>query len=771
MPHTPLSDDAFAQALHEAEQTSEMAARAAWDECRAHKGPKLSEQSSGVDVLREILAHRGWDERAGQVQMVRDIDELSEGDPDAYGRGTVAMVAPVGTGKTLGYLAPALARGGRVVVATSTKALQDQIVGEELPRLASDLRAAFGYNLSFAVLKGKSNYACLSHLDQRIATYESQASQMAAHQGKSLIKGEAETTDQELAALKVIAQRTRIALATRNVAEYDAGTLLSALPHETQKAVNAKHSCPSRKIDLSEKTLDEVAKDRTDPWRAAYCDAMTADVVVMNTALLVEEVRKQNNKPHPNIASVLEGVSTVIIDEAHHAPNIVTAAFSAKIVASDAIKLAEAVDKRAPADRRGAAMITQTFISRVDTADHEAKFEADLNVAVAQACETFVKDIEAVLERLPVREERKLADAVGDFRENVLDIVRDAGILAKRVIDRDGKQVYTSRVSVTDQPPLAGDFELAVVPVDVSFFRQRLVTAVTSKPVPGARDCPRKDRAFVLSSGTLNANTPRLLGLGGGSVMRMVESPFDPARARMCVPRDLPLLGGGANDEAWFEDAWKAAKRAITAAGGRTLFLCTSNAKVRAFAERAAAELPFQVLRQDQGSRSQLITKFAADESSILVATMGYWEGIDVPGPALSLVVIDKMPFPLPNDAIMKAREQWVTAEGGNAFTVVNVSHVSTMLAQGAGRLIRSEGDVGGVLLLDSRAVVKRYGPKALEQIESRWLLYEDLDGFVGWMEAVRDALDAGDPDAVLDHSERGTRELRPRSRSRLARR
>jgi Rad3-related DNA helicase len=444
---------------------------------------------------------------------------------------------------------------------------------------------------------------------------------------------------------------------------------------------------------------------------------------------------------------VLEGVGMVVIDEAHHAPDIVTQAFAAKVTRSEAIKAAAALDKRG--NNTAIEATTKRFFDAVDVADEEIAKTSDFREEIASLCSSFAKEVSSEAEQSKsdsANKNEKFQAALADFREDIVDSVKEVGDLATRKTTRGEKQVYSAMLEV-DFVEDGSDFSISAVPVDVSFFKGRLLSAISAV---GVYSTPPRgpEKTIVLCSGTMNASVPRLLGLGGASVMHTVQSPFDPARARLYVAKHLPIP----KDPKWESEAWEDAKAAILAAEGRTLFLCTSNRMVAAFAERAK-ELPYTVLRQGEASRTELVRQFTEDEHSVLIATLGYWEGIDVPGPALSLVIMDKIPFPVPTDSIAKARSAWVEAEGGNAFAVVAVGRASTLLAQGSGRLIRSDRDCGGVMILDSRLSKQKYGSSALSQIEPRWLRYDRLDGFLGWMGAVADAHRAGDPDAVLDYA------------------
>jgi len=752
-----LDDSEFATALDRARQERD----ARLEEFRARANAPHKDNSGalldGVQTLHGILDARGWAVREGQVRMVEHIEDANRNEDGSMRTvGVVAVVAPVGTGKTLGYLAPALARGDRIIIATSTKALQDQIVGEELPRLREDMLNAYGRYITFAVLKGKSNYACLSHVDATIAHYQSEVDRIS----DSLLEDITLSEDDDLPILREIAQQARLALASGETALFDSSALLGRLSPDTLRNVTAKHSCPARRMDADSTMLDYAEDDSTDVYRAAYAKAMLADVVVLNTALLVEEIKKQNNKVSPTTPSLLEGVGMVIVDEAHHAPAIVAEAFSERLRRKDSITAAKQIDNRLPESKRVFERLAREYFDGIDEADETIRSRREFSEAVARLGNQFHKQALAHIESLRNEAGDKALGLMSDFRDEVTSVAAAIGVLALRTTTRNDREVLSTRVSV-DFDESGSDFEISAVPIDVSFFRERLVSAMTMVG-PASREPKTPLKTIVLCSGTMNAAVPRLLGLGGSNVLRTVDSPFDPRRARVCVPAHLPTPKEG---DRWMNVAWEDAQQAILAAEGRTLFLCTSYNAVREFARRARETLPFTVLQQDNRvSRAETIGRFAEDEHSVLFATMGYWEGIDVPGPSLSLVVIDKIPFPLPNDSIMEARREWVDAEGGDSFHLVDVAYASTMLAQASGRLIRAAEDCGGVLVLDSRLVNARYGSGVTAQMEPRWLLYRDINPFVKWMRAVSQAHACGTPDAVLDYPV-DTEPLRPKAR------
>jgi ATP-dependent DNA helicase DinG len=243
---------------------------------------------------------------------------------------------------------------------------------------------------------------------------------------------------------------------------------------------------------------------------------------------------------------------------------------------------------------------------------------------------------------------------------------------------------------------------------------------------------------IVLSSGTITKQTPAAVGMKTEKYVE-VESPFDPNRVRLYIPKGLGMPKGR-DDKSWAKRAWEEFGDAITTLGGRTMILTTSHLRCEEFTEIAQNLLPFDYSVYSQShkmSKAQLIELFKRSEKSVLVGTTSFWEGVDIPGDDLNLVVIEKLPFPQPNDPIFKAREEFVKERGGNAFMEVNVDYASVMLAQGTGRLIRATGDIGGIVILDDRALTTRYAPAVTALLPAQWKVTSSRPDFLDWIKAI----------------------------------
>jgi ATP-dependent DNA helicase DinG len=536
-------------------------------------------------ALEEVTAHlpNGGERRPGQEAMARAVAEVIAG---VGGTKHLAVQAGTGTGKTLAYLVPALLAGRRTIIATATKALQDQLADNDLPFLAKHLDAHLDEPVSFAVLKGRSNYVCL----QRLA-------EVAEANVQQTLDGLAEHADDEhLAAIADWATET------------DTGDR-AELPFEpsgaTWSAVSVgSHECPGRiRCPSGDGCFAEQARDR----------AAEAQVVVTNLHLYGIDVATDG--------AILPPHDLAILDEAHAAEDILAAAIGAEV-----------------------------FGGRF-------------------------------------RSLRRLASGVLTIPD---DAKADVKARAQRALLSTGSLLGSIR---TIRSPDEGDVAWVEGP------RNRPVLCMS--PVVIADVLARllwPKRPVVLTSATLPPNLVGRLGLPEGEHRAEdVGSPFDFERQTLlyCAAH-LP----DPRDPGYREAVHAELERLILAAGGRTLALFTSWSALDAAHAHLAERLPFTVLHQNDLPKPALIRAFASDEASCLFGTRGLFQGIDVPGPTLSLVTIDRIPFPRPDDPLLSARREQI---GDGAFGEIDIPMAATELAQAAGRLIRTATDIGVVAVLDRR--------------------------------------------------------------------
>jgi len=631
----------------------------------------------------------GGSERAGQVQMAEAVDAA------VRGGNHLLVQAGTGTGKSLAYLVPALlhaqrsrSRGGdgqeeapdrgRVVVATATIALQGQIIHRDLPRLATALTPLLPRRPTFAMLKGRRNYVCLNKLQGGLPDED------AAGTGTLFTPEPSSQLGKDVVRLRQWAERTR----TGDRDDLTPGVSDRAW---SQVSVSAQECIGATKCPYGVPCYAERA-------RAA---AAEVDVVVTNHALLAIDAITG--------LAVLPEHDVVVVDEGHELVDRVTTA------ATDELTVA-AVER---AVRRARGTVSEEDSSAV----------ADLEEAAGA--------LAAALSELP---EGRLT-AIPEALNTALVLVRDAARRAQSGLARGDtgvRQVAWAALDAVHHPAerIAAGSTYDVVWVSAE-PRRGHVLHVAPLVVSGLlRDRLFADRTVVLTSATLELGgsfdlLARQVGLRGASgatdpaatdesswIGLDVGSPFDYARQGILyVARHLPSPGRDGTAPGALAELCGL----IEAAGGRTLGLFSSMRAATAAAEALRNQLPVPILCQGEDSTAELVRRFAADAPSCLFGTLSLWQGVDVPGSALQLVVIDRIPFPRPDDPLMSARQRAVDAAGGNGFMTVAAAHAALRLAQGAGRLIRSLDDRGVVAVLDSRLATARYATFLRASLPGFW--------------------------------------------------
>jgi ATP-dependent DNA helicase DinG len=549
----------------------------------------------------------------------------------------LVVQAGTGTGKSLAYLLPAVLAGKKVVVSTVTKGLQDQLAGKDLPFLATQLAR----DVRFAVLKGRSNYVCL----QRV-------SEMGSGDDQLGLDGlDDRASPEEVERLVVWASLTE----SGDRAELDfepSGRAWAAVSVGPRECPGAQR-CPN-----GDDCFTERARRR----------AADADVIVVNSHLYGLDVATHGG--------VLPEHDVVVIDEAHQLEEVISATAGSEVTPGRIGALA----------RTSRALIADETIA--DGLDASGAVLADeLHGLVGQ--------------RLRSPMPGSLADALTTARERaarLLDAVRKvptdgpADVNARReralqaattlVEDLDAAlAVPDTHVAWVDGPSERAS--LQITPIDVA---EVLAEGLWSQ------------RTAILTSATIPSGLAERLGIDADQVDTLdAGSPFDyEANALLYCATAMP----DPRSDEYLAALEKELESLIVAAGGRTLALFTSWRAMDATARALGPRLPWKVLTQRDLPKPALVEAFATDEESCLFATLGFWQGIDVPGPALSLVTIDRLPFPRPDDPVLSARRE---RAGAGAFRSIDLPRAATLLAQGAGRLIRTASDRGVVAVLDPR--------------------------------------------------------------------
>jgi ATP-dependent DNA helicase DinG len=572
--------------------------------------------------------------------------------------------AGTGTGKTFAYLVPALLSGGKVIVSTGTKNLQDQLFSKDIPTV----KKALGAPVQAALLKGRANYVCLYHLER------------AQSDGRFLSREDAA----DAARIARFARRTK----TGDKAECDSVPENSPVwPLATSTRENCLgQDCPQHKECFV---------------LAARREALAADLVVVNHHLFFADVMLRDE----GTAELLPACNTVIFDEAHQLPE------TASLFFGEGVSTAQALDLTRDARLEGLASARDCLdlpkvCGEVEKAARDLRLTLPLDPARFSLVQMqarlgfdnglagLLRAIEALFALLETQAQRS---------EGLENCWRRAGELAARLSRwRDGPEREELRDYVRWGETYTHALQLNATPL--------VVAGIMQKQMSG------HPRAWILTSATLAVQKDfshyrSEMGLDSADAAAW-DSPFDYARqAMLYVPTGLPDPNAWGYAEAVVEAAFPV----LRASGGRAFFLCTSLRAMRRIhellqekLERAGLDLP--LLLQGESGKNELLERFRRLGNAILVGSQSFWEGVDVRGEALSLVVIDKLPFAPPDDPVLSARIERMKAEGRNAFMDYQLPRAVINVKQGAGRLIRDETDRGVLMICDPRLVAKRYG-------------------------------------------------------------
>ncbi|KUH67586.1 ATP-dependent helicase [Mycolicibacterium novocastrense] len=627
-----------------------------------------SDTPDTTQLLATAVAALGGRERAGQVEMAKAVTH-------AFDTGEhLAVQAGTGTGKSLAYLVPALARAVEadepVVVSTATIALQRQLVDRDLPRLAESLADALPRAPEFALLKGRGNYLCLNKIHNGAATEPDDRSQQDLF---------------EPVATSALGRDVKRLIAWSSDTDTgDRDELTPGVPDRSwsQVSVSARECIGVARCPFGTDCFAEKARSR----------AGSADVVVTNHALLAIDAISD--------AAVLPEHHLLVVDEAHELVDRVTSVATGELSATSL----------GIAHRRAARLVDQELAQRLEAAT------ATLSSAIhdTEPGRIDVLDDELATYLTAVRDAafraRSAIDtapsdpAAASARTEAVTALTDIGDTASRVLD-SFLPAIPDRTDVVwiDREDTRGSVRtiLRVAPLSVSgLLRTRLFEHTTTVLTS----------ATLTIGGTFDAMASAWGLTGGETEWKGIDvgSPFEHAKSGILyVAAHLPPPGRDGTGSAEQLDEIAAL---ITAAGGRTLGLFSSMRAAKAAAEIMRERLHTPVLCQGEDTTSALVKRFADDPETSLFGTLSLWQGVDVPGPSLSLVLIDRIPFPRPDDPLLTARQRAVAARGGNGFMAVAASHAALLLAQGAGRLLRTVDDRGVVAVLDSRMATARYG-------------------------------------------------------------
>lgn len=640
-------------------------------------------------LLAAAVSALGGQPRDGQLAMAQSVaDAVRTGEH-------LAVQAGTGTGKSLAYLVPsirhAVQRGNTVVISTATIALQRQLVDRDLPRLAGALKPLLGRLPTFAILKGRRNYLCLHKL-----------------QTGPIDEPEDAVLFDPFAASAMGRQVKRLHEWAQQTQTGDRDELLPGVGEQAwrQVSISAREClglarCPSGGECFAEKARAEAGK---------------VDIVVTNHALLAIDALEHSN--------VLPDHDLVVIDEAHDLVDRVTAVATAELTSSMV----------SAATRRCGRLIDQEIADRLaEAGDGLAIALADAPVGRWERLPEAVGATLATVRDGSAACRAALGSARREDNDNatarklaiaLLDEVHDTAVrlLAAFTGAEAGTETGTGYEVVWLAEEERRGLVLRAAPLSVGgllrerlFARSTVVLTSATLALGGAFDvlarqwglppaaAERPEPAAGMATDRTPPSTvdgPRWTGLDVGSPFQYERS------AILYIAKHLPAPGRDGLAPAYLDEI----EQLVNAAGGRTLGLFSSMRAARQAAEQLRDRLSMPVLCQGDDATSALVTKFADDPATCLFGTLSLWQGVDVPGPSLQLVIVDRIPFPRPDDPLMAARQRAVDARGGSGFMTVAASHAALRLAQGAGRLVRSVTDRGVVAVLDPRLATARYG-------------------------------------------------------------
>ena len=644
----------------------------------------MSDMSSKVRQALDVAVDAiGGSTREGQIEMAEAVaNALTD-------RHHLMVQAGTGTGKSLAYLIPGIVHGRKVLVATATIALQRQLVDRDLPAVVPALEKLLGREVTYAIYKGVGNYVCLQKMN----------SEETDPDGELVM--EVSSLEKDAKRLIAWAKTPGVSGDRDDAPEVDRRVWAA-------NSVSGRECVGADVCAFGSQCFAATAKGR----------AQTADVVVTNHTLLAIEIMDL----HP----ILPERDCIILDEAHEFMDRATQAVTDELTSGRVLRAAAMARKFMPGKLADA-------FHKAANDFHESMVDYGESVRTDFAAQGRLEEIPQPLES-PIRKVRESAQAIVQSLSADDEII-DTDAMAERARVKGA----VSEISTTAATILKlGDglvlwYEptfstLYLAPLSVSdvlrenMLKQTPVIATSATLTVGnSFNSLAKSIGFLvgedldaeLSEGELDPGNVKMLDVG---------SPFDFAnQGVLYMPKHLPEPGrDGPSIEVLTELG-----ELIDAAGGRTLALFSSWRGVEAadaHLRKVLAELPIKIITQKRGDAvGPLVSRFAKDETSVLLGTMSLWQGVDVPGNSCILVAIDRIPFPRPDEPVMSARASQADAAGGSGFMQVSLPRAALLLAQGTGRLIRSVDDRGVVAILDSRIVTKRYGSVLLNSMPPLW--------------------------------------------------
>ena len=610
----------------------------------------------------------GYTARTQQLEMAQAI-------AGTIAANTVLVAeAGTGTGKTFAYLVPALLAGGKVIISTGTKTLQDQLFNRDIPTVRAALKAP----VTVALLKGRANYVCHYHLERTVQ--DGRASFASREEVKYLQMIE------RYAGISKSGDKSGLSEVPENAAVW-------------QQVTSTRENCLGSDCPHHKSCFVMEARKQ----------ALGADIVVVNHHLFFADVMLRDE----GLSELLPACNTVIFDEAHQLPETASLFFGESVSTSQLLDLARDTEAEALLGAKDfAALPLATAAMEKAARDLRLTIEGEntrmplaavmKNAGFGGALDELLAKLDALAAMLESQAERS------EGLENCWQRVREITGGIKRWRDEAEAEGFVRWIEVFSHA-----LQLNATPLSIA--------EIFSKQLSGS------PRAWIFTSATLSvkgdfSHYNSEMGLNAGlnaSQSACWDSPFDFAnQALLYVPTGMPEP----NSREYTEDVVKAVLPVLRASRGRAFFLCTSLRAMQRLHELlliafAREKLEFPILLQGQGSRSYMLERFRKLGNAVLIGSQSFWEGVDVRGEALSLVVIDKLPFAPPDDPVLSARIEKINKEGRNAFMEYQLPRAVINLKQGAGRLIRDESDRGVLMICDPRLITKSYGKKIWQSL------------------------------------------------------
>lgn len=626
-----------------------------------------------ADIERLFGAGGPLGPAVGSFKPRRSQTDMAKAIAQAIDKQTTLMAeAGTGTGKTFAYLVPALMWGGKTIVSTGTKNLQDQLFLRDIPTV----RAALQAPVSVALLKGRSNYVCHYHLE------------------RTLQNGRMTSRD-DVGHLREISRFLKMT-SSGDKAE------LTKVPENASVwnlVTSTRDTCMGAECQYYQDCF--VMKARK--------EAQQADVVVVNHHLFFADVALKDT----GVAELLPSANTVIFDEAHQLPDTATLFFGNTVSTSQVLELCRDVLAEGLAHARGIDWAKTVTVVEKAARDLRLTFPQDIvRLSLPQiapssdffpALETLKDELDGMVAVLETQAER--AETLEQCRVRGVELAQQ---LSSWKFDPKAK-VAAGEEAVFWVEAFSSSLQLHKTPLSIApiFNNQR----------------EGSPRSWIFTSATLAVKNDfkhfsEQMGLTG-EPSHTWPSPFDYGQQGLLfVPQNLPQP----NSLGYTDAVIDCALPIIEAAGGRTFFLCTTLRAVKRAAERLAEEfkargLNFPLFVQGERGRTELLDQFRAAGNGVLIGSQSFWEGVDVRGDALSLVIIDKLPFAPPDDPVLAARIEVMEKQGKNGFMHHSLPEAIINLKQGAGRLIRDEGDRGVLMICDPRLISKPYGRRIWQSL------------------------------------------------------